>query len=740
MTNFLILLHFLYIRSSSTSIICSKDEYKRFENQPHLETSKNFEIIPYKSNRTKKSECWTYFHLYKHDDKSKLPITCDPSKGVFANCNICGANINVRKQISKRSSTSGMINHLLTHKLVINQDTLRSKRNLLPAIFGKSKMPRYTNQKEKDSLIVHKTVEWICMDLQPISCVESSYFRDMMTINNPGYKPISNKTVIKTLFTLDDQIRSRVLQIMTELNPWISVTVDHWTSVSNHNYTGMTIHWIGKDCCLNNLQLGCWLHEGNSSATTLVDDFLSKLFQKCRLSSAKISAVVSDTTANMNLFGQILKDINVPHIYCTDHIIQCTTKKAFANSNYISTDQDSNHNGFRLMSKCRSLVELFSKSCQKQELLLKQQSKMDLYRNKLPLRTVADVCTRWWSTHAMISRLLYLKPAMDCLKADNQIPNNLCLIDEEWSVIKDILSVLKPFKTAQKFLEGDKFVTISYIPLMIENIDNKLQEILTSNGTNENVKKLIQNLISDFYERWGYHHTSKFNPEVVRGYRNRQIGVHPLVIICTALDPRLKNLTFIETEEEKETVWNSILSLMIEIMKENGVGAPTAVSNSSNHYNSIQNECDLDSDTEDFFDSIEESQNLCPTQNRLGCPNNDEHCREMCLCELNAYKQAKLLEIYDHSRGLKKTINCPLRNFWLIKKDQFPTLFELAMKYLCIPATSAPSERVFSVASKIISKFRNRLSPDIAGSILFIHGSLEWYKEEIQKESNQNNC
>ena len=114
----------------------------------------------------------------------------------------------------------------------------------------------------------------------------------------------------------------------------------------------------------------------------------------------------------------------------------------------------------------------------------------------------------------------------------------------------------------------------------------------------------------------------------------------------------------------------------------------------------------------------------------------------MCLCELNAYKQTKLLEIYDydHSRGSKKTINCPLRNFWLIKKDQFPTLFQLAMKYLCIPATSAPSERVFSVASKIISKFRNRLSPDIAGSILFIHGSLEWYKEEIQKENNQNNC
>ena len=59
----------------------------------------------------------------------------------------------------------------------------------------------------------------------------------------------------------------------------------------------------------------------------------------------------------------------------------------------------------------------------------------------------------------------------------------------------------------------------------------------------------------------------------------------------------------------------------------------------------------------------------------------------------------------------------------------------MALKYMCVPATSAPSERVFSVASKILTKFRNRLDPDTTGSILFIHGSLTWYKKQLKNKS-----
>jgi hypothetical protein len=44
----------------------------------------------------------------------------------------------------------------------------------------------------------------------------------------------------------------------------------------------------------------------------------------------------------------------------------------------------------------------------------------------------------------------------------------------------------------------------------------------------------------------------------------------------------------------------------------------------------------------------------------------------------------------------------------------------LAKIYLSVQATSAPSERIFSAASRMITKQRNRLHLIIAGKLLFV--------------------
>ena len=92
-----------------------------------------------------------------------------------------------------------------------------------------------------------------------------------------------------------------------------------------------------------------------------------------------------------------------------------------------------------------------------------------------------------------VRQTFYLKPAIEGLKADNQISEQLALEDIEWKIIQQIISVLKPFKMAQKHLEGEKYVTMSYIPMMINFIENKLQGILADPTTNNNVNhQLIQ--------------------------------------------------------------------------------------------------------------------------------------------------------------------------------------------------------------------------------------------------------
>ena len=59
--------------------------------------------------------------------------------------------------------------------------------------------------------------------------------------------------------------------------------------------------------------------------------------------------------------------------------------------------------------------------------------------------------------------------------------------------------------------------------------------------------------------------------------------------------------------------------------------------------------------------------------------------------------------------------------FWKDNQSQFPRLskLKLARKYLCCPATSVPSETLFSKAEEVISKRRASLSPKNADKIIF---------------------
>jgi hypothetical protein len=50
--------------------------------------------------------------------------------------------------------------------------------------------------------------------------------------------------------------------------------------------------------------------------------------------------------------------------------------------------------------------------------------------------------------------------------------------------------------------------------------------------------------------------------------------------------------------------------------------------------------------------------------------------------------------------------------WWMLHEANFPRLSKLAKKYLCIPATSAPSDRVFSTGGNIVTCHRACLKPE----------------------------
>jgi hypothetical protein len=102
--------------------------------------------------------------------------------------------------------------------------------------------------------------------------------------------------------------------------------------------------------------------------------------------------------------------------------------------------------------------------------------------------------------------------------------------------------------------------------------------------------------------------------------------------------------------------------------------------------------------------------------------------------ELNRlnFVNAELL-LYQQEPSIYSSFNCPL-SWWRTKELKFPLLSHLAYRLLCIPATSAPSERVFSSARLTIAKDRARLAPQIANELVFLHDALPAIKKYEQSQ------
>ena len=62
---------------------------------------------------------------------------------------------------------------------------------------------------------------------------------------------------------------------------------------------------------------------------------------------------------------------------------------------------------------------------------------------------------------------------------------------------------------------------------------------------------------------------------------------------------------------------------------------------------------------------------------------------------------------------------------WWKKQVDLPLLSKLARSYLSIPATSVPSERVFSTAGDILTATRSRLLPEHVDQLIFLKKNVQ---------------
>ena len=81
--------------------------------------------------------------------------------------------------------------------------------------------------------------------------------------------------------------------------------------------------------------------------------------------------------------------------------------------------------------------------------------------------------------------------------------------------------------------------------------------------------------------------------------------------------------------------------------------------------------------------------------------------------EVQRYQDSPPLPLSDEPLG-----------WWKSEACKYPHLARLAQRYLCVPGTSVPSERIFSTAGEIISAQRSTLTSDHADQLVFLKKNM----------------
>ena len=67
--------------------------------------------------------------------------------------------------------------------------------------------------------------------------------------------------------------------------------------------------------------------------------------------------------------------------------------------------------------------------------------------------------------------------------------------------------------------------------------------------------------------------------------------------------------------------------------------------------------------------------------------------------------------------------------WWKQYAARFPCLDQVVRRYLPMPATSVPVERLFSVAGQVVTVTRNRLHPETVTLLVFLHEALPLHRD-----------
>lgn len=533
----------------------------------------------------------------------------------------------------------------------------------------------------------------------------------------------------------------------------VSITMDGWKDAKDKKYLAVTGHWIDYDWELYCAVLGVEEIIGRATAQVIKEtaDGIVKRYQE-GLDFILTTATTDSEAAMVKAAVMLLEGRDSS---------ECITGHDEIGSEVDSGDDDSDNGGgdsvkedggggnaeegdgmgderervaclahkvqlcvhdvlpgnHKLMTKLRTVINTFRRSSYLAAALRNCcRRNLDAYE-----RLLNPTKTRWSSEYYAINRFLAIQNSVSevmMAHADAQF-EDLMFTDDEWSMLHVWRDVFEVCEKVTRQCEGERYVSISHVAMWTYQL---LEGTKPTVSDSRKKRRLRQDLHSAMKKRLlpmlVVRECAKTREELEGAYDGHFESryVHPsgveveYCVLAAALHPEYFALDFL-TLEQRKLVWSRI-RFEAKDMYLRQWPVQAAVSNPSVN---VMTSMGLDDDYEiegEWADIQRIENDIKQELRRLG----------------KALESAR-------NRFEETDEHCDVLEFWCSLRKELPILEIVARCVLAVPASSAPSERVFSSCGFVDD--RSRGASDRVGQIAFCRSGLKFLGETAWEQRSE---
>jgi len=506
-----------------------------------------------------------------------------------------------------------------------------------------------------------RVLEMIAIGNYPFTIVQELGFQRVVECLNPQATLKSEKFYRDKLNPTYESLCEKVKEIVSVAKS-ISFTTDIWTNkAKSESLISFTAHYVDFSTGSRPKIILAAQPLHSDHTGEVICDFFQTTLQTWNIQSNKVHGLVHDNAKNMCRAVALTGCFK--DIRCFAHTLQLAINDSISSQRAIVD----------LLAIARSIVGHFSRSEQARRRLEEIQDSQNFPK----LEMVQSVPTRWNSSYLMLERLIKQKDALALYESRFNLPDSIT--PNQWKIAENVCNLLFPFYDITKIISRDDItcsVVIPFVKNLIKHLSNQDQPDTQFHGIGK-MKAILQKSLED---------------------RFCNIEADDTLQIATFLDPRFKD--------------KYLNGLQLEILKER-----------------LQQELEPlpKVPPPELPEQDEKSEQQIKRPKTLAIWDLESSYNEHEIVPLNeqvqTFKKSETIdqiEKYVSSPKVERKTN--IFQWWA--DSPYAKLKIAAMKYLSAPATSIPSEQLFSTAGEIYDDNRYRLKGENVEKLLFLNKNL----------------